>query len=206
MLSAVVLPALDGKDVPRRRGRASGRVLRASLLLPCLSGLISCGRSEPSDVAESPPALQRDTSAAVQGDSVAAEPAPAPPSTIAGPAPAPPPPVAEPALDSAQTRVGVAPSERAPESAYHACKDSVASRLERPETAVWAKAPDNAERTEARGGYALVGQVRADSLSPGISFLCVVEPRGEEWRVTQLQMDAPPGADATPAELPPGTE
>ena len=74
-----------------------------------------------------------------------------------------------------------------PPGAYEACKDSAAVRLPDPHRAVWGKLPDEVERGPT-GEYTLVGQVRPDSLSPGLSFLCVLVATERVWRVVQLEM------------------
>jgi hypothetical protein len=74
-----------------------------------------------------------------------------------------------------------------PAGAYQACKASAAVRLPDPQRAIWGNLPDKVERAST-GEYALVGQVRPDSASPGLSFLCVLTRAGNTWRVVNLEM------------------
>ncbi|HEY7529686.1 MAG TPA: hypothetical protein VIC56_03290 [Gemmatimonadota bacterium] len=76
--------------------------------------------------------------------------------------------------------------ERIPPAAYDACKQAAAAKLTPPDGAIWGKAPDTVERTPD-GDYALVAQVRPDTLQPGISYACVVRSEGGAWRVITLE-------------------
>lgn len=88
------------------------------------------------------------------------------------------------------------PDERAPRAAYLACQDSIAATLPDPENALWGELPDNVQPTGEPGRYAVLAQVRPDSLSPGVSYACVVEQTGGGWRVISLQAQpsSSPGA------------
>ena len=76
--------------------------------------------------------------------------------------------------------------EEIPPAAYEACKQAAAAKLAPPEGAIWGEAPDTVERTP-EGDFALVAQVRPDTLQPGISYACVVRAEGGSWRVVTLE-------------------
>ena len=76
--------------------------------------------------------------------------------------------------------------EEIPPAAYEACKQAAAAKLAPPEGAIWGEAPDTVERTP-EGDFALVAQVRPDTLQPGISYACVVKAEGGSWRVVTLE-------------------
>jgi hypothetical protein len=76
--------------------------------------------------------------------------------------------------------------EQIPPAAYEACKQAAAAKLAPPEGAIWGEAPDTVERTP-EGDFALVAQVRPDTLQPGISYACVVRSEGGSWRVVTLE-------------------
>jgi hypothetical protein len=76
--------------------------------------------------------------------------------------------------------------EEIPPAAYEACKQAAAAKLAPPQGAIWGEAPDTVERTP-EGDFALVAQVRPDTLRPGISYACVVRSEGGSWRVVTLE-------------------
>lgn len=76
--------------------------------------------------------------------------------------------------------------EEIPPAAYEACKQAAAAKLAPPDGAIWGEAPDTVERTP-EGDFALVAQVRPDTLQPGISYACVVRAEGGSWRVVTLE-------------------
>ena len=81
-------------------------------------------------------------------------------------------------------------------AAYAACRDSVEAALPAPGLAVWPAIPDTIAPAETVGRYRIVAQVRPDSISPGVPFLCVVQRNGESWAVVMIQ--GGPGAPSSP--------
>ena len=172
---------------PGHRSRESAARHRAALALTILPGaLICCGPGEPRD--EGANEVRQPETIAAEG-----EPAPTPADEIE-----PKPRSVEvererpqPAPDTTGVATGPGGQEldpaQLPRGAYQACKDFAATQLADPQQAVWGKLPDTVERAPS-GEYALVGQVRPDSVSSGLSFLCVISRAGKTWRVIKLEM------------------
>lgn len=70
--------------------------------------------------------------------------------------------------------------------AYVACRDSLTQTLPDPQAAVWPARPDTVQPLP-EGRFRLLGQVRPDSVSPGLTYFCVVRRTGADgWEIIDL--------------------